>query len=102
MALIVVLFVVALAFSRSCQGSQARITQAQAIAAARRQVDFTPKQTQVRLVRQGLNAHPYWAVSFSIPGANGSFRRLTTARVDANTGEVVAVNRDTRAPAPGP
>jgi hypothetical protein len=90
---IVVLFAVTLLAARSCQGAQVRLTQQQAVATAQRQIDFTPRQTQVRIVRQGINAHPYWAVSFSIPGANGSFKRLTTVRVDANTGKVVAVNR---------
>jgi hypothetical protein len=96
--LIVVLFAAALLFARGCQGRQVRLTQQQAVATARQQVDFTPRQTQVRLVRQGLTAHPFWAVSFSVPGANGTFRRLTTVRVDANTGQVAAVNRDRAAP----
>jgi hypothetical protein len=98
MILIVALFGVALLFSRSCQQGQVRVTQRQAITAAQRQIDFAPRQTQVRLVRQGLTAHAYWAVSFSIAGPNGTFRRLTTVRVDANTGQVVAVNRDAQAP----
>ena len=92
--LIVALFAVTLLVSRGCQGSQVRLTQRQAVATAQRQIDFTPERTQVRLVRQGLNAHPFWAVSFSVPGANGSFKRLTTVRVDANTGTVAAVNGD--------
>jgi hypothetical protein len=90
---IVLLFAVALLFSRGCQGGQVRITQAQAVATAQRQIDFTPRRTQVRIVRQGIAAHPFWAVSLSVPGPNGSFRRLTTVRVDANTGKVAAVNR---------
>jgi hypothetical protein len=94
--LIVALFAAALLFSRGCQVSQVRLTQQQAVATAQRQIDFTPERTQVRLVRQGINAHPYWAVSFSVPGANGTFRRLTTVRVDANTGKVAAVNREPR------
>ena len=53
------------------------------------------EQTQVRLVRQGLTAHPFWAVSFSVPAASGDgYTRLATVRVDANTGEVAAVNRE--------
>jgi hypothetical protein len=95
--LIVVLFAATLVFSRSCQGAQVRITQQQAVATAQRQIDFRPQRTQVRLVRQGLAAHPSWAVSFSVPGENGSFRRLTTVRVDANTGKVAAVNRQRNA-----
>jgi hypothetical protein len=88
---IVALFVLALGVSRSCQQAQVRVSQRQAVATARAQVDFTPQRTQVRLVRQGLAAHPYWAVSLSVPGANGSFRRLATVRVDGNTGKVAAV-----------
>jgi len=50
----------------------------------------------VRLVRQGINGHPYWAVSFSVsaPSAIDDYTKLTTVRVDANTGKVEAVNRD--------
>ncbi len=29
------------------------------------------ERTQIRLVRQGLNAHPFWAVSFSVPAPSG-------------------------------
>ena len=46
-------------------------------------------------MRQGLNGHPYWAVSFSVPAASGDgYAELTTVRVDANTGTIDAVNRD--------
>ena len=41
-----------------------------------------------RLVRQGLNARPYWAVSFSAGD------KVTTVRVDANTGTVAAVTKE--------
>jgi hypothetical protein len=57
-------------------------------------VDFRPKQTQVRLVRQGIDSRPFWAVSLSIPTGPGTYSRLTTVRVDANTGKVAAVNRE--------
>lgn len=89
-ALIGVTFVAA----ESCQQSQIRLTKDQAIAKALPRAGFTPERTQVRLVRQGLNGHPYWAVSFSVPAASGDgYAELTTVRVDANTGTVDAVNR---------
>jgi uncharacterized membrane protein YkoI len=91
--LLVGLFVLTVGVSRSCQQSQVRITKEQAIASARARVDFAPRRTQVRLVRQGLNARPYWAVSLSVPGPNDTFRQLATVRVDANTGQVAAVTR---------
>jgi len=97
----VVLLVAVLFAARSCQQSQIRISQDRAIALAREQVSFTPTATQIRLVRQGLNSHPYWAVSLSIrravppagssPSSDSSFRRLAVVRIDANSGKVVAV-----------
>jgi hypothetical protein len=90
-ALLVVTFVAA----QSCQQSQIRVTKERAIATARPEAGFAPERTQVRLVRQGLNGHPFWAVSFSVPAPSGDgYARLTTVRVDANNGKVAAVNRE--------
>jgi uncharacterized membrane protein YkoI len=88
---LVVVFGLALAVSRGCQQSQVRVSQEQAIAAAEREVGFTPRRTQIRLVRQGLSGRPYWAVSLSVPGRGDSFERLAVVRVDANTGAVAEV-----------
>ena len=94
------LFVVTLVFAQSCQQSQVRVPQERAIATARAQVDFRPARTQIRLVRQGLNAKPFWAVSLSVPARDGAPARIATVRVDANTGKVAAVNDDRGRPAP--
>jgi hypothetical protein len=94
-AAVVALFVVTLVAAQSCQQAQVRVNQERAIATARPKAGFAPERTQVRLVRQGLNGHPYWAVSFSIPAASGDgYDKLTTVRVDANSGEIAAVNRE--------
>ena len=97
------LFAICLVVASSCQKRQIRITKEAAIATATRQADFRPQRTQVRLVRQGLNGHPYWAISLSIPGKNGNgYERVSVARVDANTGKLVAFtdNADTEKDAP--
>ena len=89
--------VLVLAFfvARSCQQEQVRLTQEQAIVIAERQVSFEPEQTQIRLLRQGLNSRPYWIVSLSIPGKReDTYRRLATVQIDANTGKVEEVNRE--------
>jgi hypothetical protein len=92
---VVVLLAVTIFAAQSCQQSQVRVDKERAIATARPEADFTPQRTQIRLVRQGLTARPFWAVSFSIPAASGDgYARLTTVRVDANTGKVEAVNRE--------
>jgi hypothetical protein len=85
--LLVLIFVV----SQSCQQSQIRLTKDQAIAKAERQVSFDPTRTQVRLVRQGLGSKPFWIVSLSIPGDDGTFAQLAVVRVNANTGKVASV-----------
>jgi hypothetical protein len=89
--LVVGLFVICLLAANTCQKRQIRISKETAIATATRAADFRPQRTQVRLVRQGLNGHPYWAVSLSIPGKGGNgYARVSVARVDANTGKLVA------------
>ena len=94
LAIAVLLAVTAFA-AQSCQQSQVRLSEEQAIEVARAQAGFDPERTQIRLVRQGLTAHPYWAVSFSVPAASGDgYAKLTTVRVDANTGKVAAVTRE--------
>lgn len=107
----IVLLVAVLFAARSCQQSQIRVSQDRAVALARGEVSFTPTQTQVRLVRQGLNSHPYWAVSLSVPrtrqndrtvaNEDSGYRRLAVVRIDANTGKVVAVTYPKRPSAGG-
>src|SRR4029079_11795139 len=67
-AFIVVLLVITFVAAQTCQKSQIRYDKNEAISTAKRQVDFTPQRTQIRLLRQGLNSKPYWIVSLSTPG----------------------------------
>jgi hypothetical protein len=93
--LVVGLFVLCLLVASSCQRHQIRISKESAIATATRAADFRPQRTQVRLVRQGLNGHPYWAISLSVPAKNGNgYARVSVARVDANSGKLVAFTND--------
>jgi Peptidase propeptide and YPEB domain len=83
-------------FSQTCQKDQIRISKEQAIATAKRHVQFNPTRVQVRMLRQGLNSRPNWVVSLSIPNsaavtAEQQFKELALVRVDANTGKVVSV-----------
>ena len=92
---VVALLAVTIVAAQSCQQAQVRFSKEAAIATARPQAGFTPERTQVRLVRQGLTGHPFWAVSFSVPAPSGDdYTKLTTVRIDANTGKVEAVNRE--------
>jgi hypothetical protein len=94
-AAVVALFAVTLVAAQTCQQSQIRVSKERAIATARPEAGFAPERTQVRLVRQGINGRPFWAVSFSVPAPSGDgYSKLTTVRVDANTGKVASVNRE--------
>jgi hypothetical protein len=91
---LVLVLAAAFLFAQTCQQSQVRVSKEEAIATARGEVDFAPRRTQIRLLRQGIQSKPYWIVSLSIPGEReDTFERLATVRLDANTGEVVEVNR---------
>jgi hypothetical protein len=95
------LLVLIVLVGNSCQNSQVRFTQQQAIALARQQVDFEPTQTQIRLVRQGIRSQPIWAVSLSVPTGPEQFDRLAVVRIDANKGKVVSIaTQSTPTPAP--
>jgi hypothetical protein len=85
------LFAICLFAATTCQRRQIRVSKEQAVITATRAADFRPQRTQVRLVRQGLNGHPFWAISLSTPAKGGNgFDRISVARVDANTGKLVA------------
>ena len=94
-AVIAGVLVLAFIVARSCQQAQIRITKEQAIATAERQVDFEPKRTQIRLLRQGLSREPFWIVSLSIPRGDDqdAFSELAVVRVHANTGKVESVEQ---------
>ena len=52
---------------------------------------------------QRHQVRPFWAISLSIPAKNGNgYERVSVARVDANTGKLVAFtnNADTEKDAP--
>jgi hypothetical protein len=91
-AVIAAVLVVAFVAAQTCQKSSIRLDKTQALAKAEAQVGFTPKREQVRLLRQGLTAKPYWMVSLSRPGKTpGTFSRLAVFRINANTGKLQRV-----------
>jgi hypothetical protein len=91
-AVIAGVLVVAFIAAQTCQKSQIRVDKDQAIATAKERVDFTPRRTQIRLLRQGITSEPYWIVSLSIPtDRNDVFRKLALVKIDANTGKVDGV-----------
>lgn len=95
-AAVVALFVLIVIVAKTCQSSQIKVSQDEALALATEQVRFEPEDTQIRLLRQGLDRHPFWIVSLSVPNpGRATFEELGVVRIDATSGEVVEV-RDQR------
>jgi hypothetical protein len=67
---------------------QNRISQAEAVAIAEKQIDFEPSRHQIRYLPQGLPPVYYWAVNFSKLDENGQVVRTEVVLVNANTGAV--------------
>lgn len=89
-AAVVALFVVAFFVAKGCQDREIKVSQDEAVAIATDQVDFTPEDTQVRLLRQGIERQPYWIVSLSILSPDGeTYDELAVVRIDAGSGKVV-------------
>ena len=90
--MIATVLVLAFVAAQTCQKSSIRVNKEQAIAKAEAQVDFEPRRTQIRLLRQGVPSKPFWIVSLSRPGKRpGTFSELAVVRIDANTGKVADV-----------
>jgi hypothetical protein len=79
--------------TKGCASSGTKYDAKDAIAIARKQLDFTPKCVQIRYLRMGLKSQPVWAVSLWTLDQKGMFKRLSTVLVAARTGQVVSVNR---------
>ncbi len=84
--------------SRSCQQSQIRVSQSEAIATAKAQVDFKPTDTAIRLLRQGLSTKPFWIVVLYTRNEADELVPRAQVHIDAKTGEVTQV---TKAKIPG-
>lgn len=92
-AVVLVMLLAIFFVSRGCQRGGIDVTQDEAIAIAREEVDFVPDEEQVRLLRRGTAFRAHWAVSLSQRKEGGGLTNVTVVLVDARTGEVVEVRR---------
>ena len=80
--------------SRACDQSRVSVSQTEAVAPARTQIDYPPDGHNVRFLRRGLTQHPYWAVSLWTRRPDGDgYERVTVVVVDARSGEVSEITR---------
>ena len=88
------MLLVAFFVARACGSGELDVDEQEAIAIARRAIDFTPENVQVRLVRRGVRSRAFWAVSLSTRSAAGTFENVTVVVVDARTGRIDEVHRE--------
>jgi hypothetical protein len=94
-AVVIGLIVLTFFVAKGCQNNQIKVSQAAATSIAQKQVSFESESTQIRLLRQGLDRHPYWVVSLSVPFNTPDdprgFRELAVVRIDATNGDVASI-----------
>ncbi len=79
---------VAFAATKSCARQQNDVSQDQAVAIAREEIDFEPDRYQIRYVPQGIPPVYYWAVNFQVLNDKGQVVRAEVVLVNADTGEI--------------
>lgn len=88
-----VVLLVALLVSRSCGRTVTKVNQDQAIAIAKQQIDFTPNNVMVRILKRGFRSEPFWAVSLSQKQPDGQLANVTVVVVNATTGEISEIRK---------
>lgn len=91
LALLGAVLLLALLVARTCGSSDPEVSQEEAIAAAREEIDFEVEQTRIRYVKQGFQGEAVWAVSFARCATDGSIAQFALVRVDVDSGEIVNV-----------
>jgi len=86
-----VVIAVALLVARGCGKTATAVSQEQAIAIAKQEVDFQPNDVRIRLYKRGFSQTEYWLVGLGLKDTNGTYVRATNVLVDGNTGEVAEV-----------
>jgi hypothetical protein len=92
-AIVLAVLVAAFIVSKSCGAVGDEISQEQAVAIARQEIDYEPERVMVRLLKQGLKSRPYWAVSLATFTDTGALERATVVVVDARSGDVTQIRR---------
>jgi hypothetical protein len=87
-AVLLAVLVVAFISMKSCSRQQHDVSQDEAVAIARKEIDFEPDRYQVRYLPQGIPPVYYWGVNFYKLDENGQVVRTEVVLVNAETGEV--------------
>jgi hypothetical protein len=74
---------------------KSKVSKEQALAIARPRIDFKPTGYQIRFIRRGIPSRGFWVASFYIRKDAGGYSRVTVVLVDATSGRVTEVRKDT-------
>ena len=91
--ILVAVLLAAVLVSRSCGRTEAKVSQEQAIAIAKKQVPFVPNHVLIRLMKRGFKSQPFWAVSLSQQQPDGSLENVTVVVLSATTGEIDEIRK---------
>jgi hypothetical protein len=89
------LIVVGLALVHFANPGGKNVSKEQAVAIARKHIDFKPTDYQIRYIRRGIPPHGYWVVSYYIQKPGQGYERVTVVLIDAASGKVTEVRRET-------
>jgi hypothetical protein len=81
----------ALLVARTCGERDTEISQEEAIAIAKQQVEFEPNDVRIRFQTRGVQSRPYWLVGLGLKRADGSYEQAVNIVINADTGAVVEV-----------
>ena len=87
-AILVALLLVAFFVAKSCTRQQNAVSQDEAVAIARKEIDFEPDRYQIRYLPQGVPPVYYWGVNFQKLGSRGQVLETEVVLVNATTGDV--------------
>jgi Peptidase propeptide and YPEB domain len=81
----------ALLVARTCGERNTEISQEEAIAIAKQQVEFEPNDVRIRFQTRGVQSRPYWLVGLGLKRADASYEQAVNIVINADTGAVVEV-----------
>jgi hypothetical protein len=70
------------------------VSQSEAEQIAREAVDYEPDRVLVRVIRRGIPARSYWAVSLQTLEGGNSPDLVTVVVIDGQTGEITEIRRE--------
>ena len=72
-----------------------KISKEEALAISRAEIDFEPTGYQIRFLRRGVPPRGYWITSYFVRKPTGGYTRITVVVIDAASGKVTEVHRET-------